>query len=374
MTTDLSHLQITPESSQEGNEKATGQDVDKIFEERTSPITHDVNWIDTDTDEDEDYLPQNQHHQLPSPPRVLPSVAYRTPSPPPSGNKRNRVESTSWSPSGLPGPMKKHMSQHEFPTHYYSSSQHGCCTLRTVEKAINDAVDNGADMVDLGNMGLTDIPLEVRELQHITILSKDRIRNSSLKLFLYGNQLTKLNMELFALKNLSVLSLRNNKLESIPPEIVLLQNLCELSLGNNMLNHLPGEILRLRKLSIISVFPNPFQPIPTENTPNLPRQVMRSVPTPSLFEICCRAVMASPEKYDSHDMPFRITTQLETSKGIRRCQHCQCYVIEPDIEVLVWCSLLMSAHVPVLVGFCSSQCLSACNWDSIGLFAESIAC
>lgn len=56
-------------------------------------------------------------------------------------------------------------------------------------------------------MGLTDIPLEVRELQHITILSKDRIRNSSLKLFLYGNQLTKLNMELFALRNLSVLSL-----------------------------------------------------------------------------------------------------------------------------------------------------------------------
>lgn len=112
------------------------------------------------------------------------------------------------------------------------------------------------------NMDLTEIPDEIRELQHITILSKDLINNSSLKLFLYGNRLTKLSMQLFSLKNLSVLSLRkcllqsdkvgslqrhwtpywssvchlgNNKLETIPPEIVLLQNLCELSLGNNML-------------------------------------------------------------------------------------------------------------------------------------------
>lgn len=60
-------------------------------------------------------------------------------------------------------------------------------------------------------MDLTEIPDEIRELQHITILSKDVIRNSTLKIFLYGNQLTKLNMELFALKNLSVLSLRKYK-------------------------------------------------------------------------------------------------------------------------------------------------------------------
>jgi hypothetical protein len=58
------------------------------------------------------------------------------------------------------------------------------------------------------NMDLTDIPDEIRELQHITILSKDLINNSSLKVFLYGNRLTKLSMALFSLKNLSVLSLR----------------------------------------------------------------------------------------------------------------------------------------------------------------------
>lgn len=145
----LPQQEITPRSSQEDNEKALEKDLDVIFHPKGSPITHNVDWIDTDTDEDEDYLPQNLHHQLPSPPRKLSAAAYRTPSPPPLGNKRNRVESMSWSPSSAPAPVKKHMSQHQFPTQYYPTNQQGCCTARTVQQAINDAVDNGADLVDL---------------------------------------------------------------------------------------------------------------------------------------------------------------------------------------------------------------------------------
>ncbi|KAH8550129.1 hypothetical protein BGW37DRAFT_558664 [Umbelopsis sp. PMI_123] len=367
----LPQQQITPRSSQEeGHEKELENELNNLFCEKESPITHNVDWIDTDTDEDEDYLPQNLHHRLPSPPRKLPALVYRTPSPPPSGNKRNRVESMSWSPSSAPGPVKKPM--HHFPSSFSSGTQHCLRTVRTVEQAINDAIDNGADMVDLSNMDLTDIPDEIRELQHITILSKDLINNSSLKLFLYGNRLTKLNMELFALKNLSVLSLRNNKLETIPSEIVLLQNLCELSLGNNLLRHLPGEILRLRKLSTISVLPNPFQTIPQENTSTPARHIVRSVSTPSLFELCSRAVMSSSNSYDHQNMPFRIAEHLDASKNLKRCQNCRCYIIQPDIEVMVWCSLLTCSSVPVVVGFCSMHCLEACNWDKVGLFAGDV--
>lgn len=141
--------QITPRSSQEDNEETSNKDIDTNFHPQNSPITHNVNWIDTDSDEDEDYLPQSLHYQLPSPPRKLMASAYRTPSPPPSGNKRNRVESMSWSPSSAPAPVKKHMSQHQFPTQYYPTGQQGCCTVRTVQQAINDAVDNGEDLVDL---------------------------------------------------------------------------------------------------------------------------------------------------------------------------------------------------------------------------------
>ncbi|KAI8579083.1 hypothetical protein K450DRAFT_243800 [Umbelopsis ramanniana AG] len=369
----LPEQQTTPRSSQEeSHDKELEKELNNLFCEKESPITHNVDWIDTDTDEDEDYLPQNLHHQLPSPPRKLAALDYRTPSPPPSGNKRNRVESMSWSPSSAPGPMKKAM--HQFPTAFSPSTQHSRRTVRTVQQAINDAIDNGADMVDLSNMDLTDIPDEIRELQHITILSKDLINNSSLKVFLYGNRLTKLSMELFSLKNLSVLSLRNNKLETIPPEIVLLQNLCELSLGNNLLRYLPGEILRLRKLNIISVLPNPFQTIPQDNTSTPARQIIRSVPTPSLFEICSRAVMASTNRYDNQNMPFRITEHLDASKNVKRCQNCKCYIIQPDIEVMVWCSLLICSNVPAIVGFCSMHCLEACDWNKVGLFAGDINC
>lgn len=57
-------------------------------------------------------------------------------------------------------------------------------------------------------MGLTEIPEEIKELQHVTVLRKDRIQNTSLKLYLYANDLTRLPPYLFMLKNLSVLSLR----------------------------------------------------------------------------------------------------------------------------------------------------------------------
>lgn len=130
----------------------------------------------------------------------------------------------------------------------------------------------------------------------------------------------------------------------------------------------------MRKLNIISVFPNPFQQIPEDNTTIPGRQIIRSVSTPSLFEICSRAAMASSKKYDDENIPFRIAAHLDVSKNIKRCQNCRCHIIVPDIEVMVWCSLLMSSQVPVIVSFCSAHCLSTCNWDKIGLFAEDVNC
>lgn len=66
-------------------------------------------------------------------------------------------------------------------------------------------------MDSLSHLGLTEVPDEITELKHVTVLRKDRIKNSSLKLFLYGNSLTQLPSYLFTLKNLSVLSLRELK-------------------------------------------------------------------------------------------------------------------------------------------------------------------
>lgn len=82
-----------------------------------------------------------------------------------------------------------------------------------------------------------------------------------LKLFLSCNLLQTVPMEIFFLKNLTVLSLRNNKLTKIPSAIGRLHNLCELNLGGNELRSLPFEILKLitdHRLKVFNVQPNPF--------------------------------------------------------------------------------------------------------------------
>lgn len=103
------------------------------------------------------------------------------------------------------------------------------------------------------NIGLTEIPDEISELQYVTVLHNDIVKSAFLQLYLYNNELTSLNPTLFKLKNLTVLSLRmfscrnsnkmwllirnvgHNHLSSIPPEVALLENLVELSIGNNHL-------------------------------------------------------------------------------------------------------------------------------------------
>lgn len=89
-----------------------------------------------------------------------------------------------------------------------------------------------------------------------------------LRLFLSGNSLTALPRELFELRTLKVLSLRNNKLSRIPPAIRNLTDLQELNISVNRLQYLPWELLWLiRKgdLRHLVVRPNPLAQI--EDTP-----------------------------------------------------------------------------------------------------------
>jgi len=89
----------------------------------------------------------------------------------------------------------------------------------------------------------------------------------SLHLYLSRNALRTLPGELFHLKHLTVLSLRNNKLAELPPAIGDLENLVELNIGINKLRWLPWEILKLirQRLRILNVHPNPLFCIPDES-------------------------------------------------------------------------------------------------------------
>ncbi|KAG0309417.1 hypothetical protein BGZ98_002605 [Dissophora globulifera] len=134
-----------------------------------------------------------------------------------------------------------------------------------VRKLIQEAVEDGLGELDLSNLELTDLPSEIRDLNYGIVYNERgsfSLSKNSLKLFLSSNQFAQIPMDVFALDNLSVLSIRNNKIESIPPEIGHLHNLVELSVGGNLLKVLPAQIALMPKLNIITVHPNPFMTPP----------------------------------------------------------------------------------------------------------------
>ncbi|KAG8967402.1 hypothetical protein FRC03_010018 [Tulasnella sp. 419] len=99
---------------------------------------------------------------------------------------------------------------------------------------------------------------------------KQRGRPVKVELYLGSNEIRKLPSELFTLKGLTVLSLRNNGLTLLPPAISELTALRELNLANNRLTYLPSEILQLR-LETLVVNTNPFLPPPEHPEPGKPR-------------------------------------------------------------------------------------------------------
>ncbi|KAF8892057.1 hypothetical protein BD779DRAFT_1798723 [Infundibulicybe gibba] len=156
--------------------------------------------------------------------------------------------------------------------------------------------------------------------QHTSISSDvPGLPREEVSLFLSGNRITHLPLELLNLRTLTVLSLRGNLLTEIPPEIRNLTNLRALNVANNKLTYLPAEMLQM-SLKQLHLQPNPFlePPNTSASTPrqNRSRQTSRSghlfdryVASPTsktlprvipLVELCLRTLLAaSPE--DAHE-------------------------------------------------------------------------
>lgn len=87
----------------------------------------------------------------------------------------------------------------------------------------------------------------------------------SITLLLSNNSLTNLPGELYKLRNVKHLSVRQNCLTEIMPSIANLENTEELNVGGNLLPWLPWEILQLTQnnLKVACLHPNPFiEPVP----------------------------------------------------------------------------------------------------------------
>ncbi|KAI8047794.1 hypothetical protein BDF21DRAFT_433983 [Thamnidium elegans] len=302
----------------------------------------EVEWLDTDASEDEDYSPLMNDSQDASkqfflktsnPQDFLDDVLDR---------KRNRMNSLSWDINSRELFRRKLTISTETPSD-------------KVRKAIDKTIDDGIDRVDISHVELTEIPDEIEELQYVTVVHHDIVKAAALQIFMYGNYIESINLRLFRLKNLSVLSLRNNRLTTVPPEIALLENLVELSLGNNQLKSIPAELLRLKKLELLSLLPNPFLPLPTDK----PHRLVCKQSKPTLVEITTRSLLSQPDdliKDNQCILPTELLTKFQSISKTNHCEHCKLLFHIPDIEEVVWRSVLGNHHIPVLYRFCSIQC------------------
>ena len=124
---------------------------------------------------------------------------------------------------------------------------------------------------------LTQIPVEVFELKQLEILN---LRNNLLKsvpesitklqnltgLYLTSNRLTEVPMSITKLQSLTGLDLRDNQLTEVPESIAKLQNLTGLDLSGNQLTKVPESITGLQNLTGLDLRDNRLTEVPESIT------------------------------------------------------------------------------------------------------------
>ena len=121
-------------------------------------------------------------------------------------------------------------------------------TARKIASAIELA--KTLNKLDLGGLGLTEIPKEVFELSALKIL------------WLNDNNLTEIPPDISKLENLNQVRLYNNQLTELPPEIGKLPKLGVLWAQKNELTYLPDEIGDCSMLAVLSVESNQLTKLP----------------------------------------------------------------------------------------------------------------
>ncbi|KAI5957977.1 hypothetical protein KGF57_002785 [Candida theae] len=249
---------------------------------------------------------------------------------------------------------------------------------------ILDAFENVKTVIDLQNMGLYEIPDEIKDLNNLVIIesfSEEASIEFPYQLYLTGNQLSQLSPSLFKFTKLQVLSLRRNKLKTIPPLIGKLENLIDLSLSSNKIEFLPYQILGLTKLSNFTAGPNPFLPVPenaitmsskgaTTFIPKLrsPVKCLASKVSelPTLKTLCLNIIAKHDVSYSETKLWKKHTPRMHHAliiEALRKgkfkdtCCECDIIVVEPMAEVIEWWDILQNRNVPLRRQFCSQRCV-----------------
>ncbi|KAJ5247829.1 hypothetical protein N7468_002812 [Penicillium chermesinum] len=121
---------------------------------------------------------------------------------------------------------------------------------RIARSTVHNCLEKGEETIDLGEAPISEDAYT--SLQPF------------LSIYLPGNSLMFLPTEIFELKDLKVLSVRNNKLRELPSAIRKLTSLEVLNIAVNQLSELPWDLMRLMQAGELKHFtahPNPFPSI-----------------------------------------------------------------------------------------------------------------
>jgi internalin A len=140
---------------------------------------------------------------------------------------------------------------------------------------IEEVRENDTTYLDLANLGLTELPPEIGQLQNLQLLQLDSnslhtlppeigLLQNLYELIVTDNQLITLPPEIGELSHLQFLSLTSNQLTVLPPEIGQLQQLIWLNLNDNQLTSLPPEIGQLQNLQQLTICNNQITHLPLE--------------------------------------------------------------------------------------------------------------
>lgn len=223
-------------------------------------------------------------------------------------------------------------------------------------------VNNGILKVEFSDRGITEIPSEIRELDHV-VFHEGHVRPiDQIQMFFSGNELRSLPLSLFDVHSITVLSLRRNKLRYLPPAICKLTNLVELHVGNNKLEYLPNEILNL-PIRTLTCRPNPLR------TKGRGRRSIDKLRTaPSLVSLCTSVITNLTEgrplsKHYIDRLPINVVRYLSKAAqkynmGIRCC-YCNCFFDKEAVKIVVWQDIFNQQEVPFSQDFCTPRCYYA---------------
>ena len=127
-------------------------------------------------------------------------------------------------------------------------------SYQTAYQIINDAIFNKSSSLDLGNLGLNEIPSIIKQLA--TSLRSLNLAQNNFEKFPID--------QLLVLEQLEKIDISDNSLKDLPSDIRLFKNLKSLILKNNSLSSLPNELEELIRLNEINIDKNEFFQFPLE--------------------------------------------------------------------------------------------------------------